>query len=194
MIILALDLATNTGWCVDSPEHHPVCGSVRLKNPHQGRGDAGRTLWIWLRSIAQQYHPDFIAYETPIMSGARPGVIMNENTARLLIGLPMIVDAFASDAKIDCRDQPVQTIRKHFLGKGRPSNPKKAVLDRCKLLGWGPKDDNAADACAVWDYAKSLKDPDYRTEKSTPLFGRSGGEILDQTANPRRIGPAKKGP
>jgi hypothetical protein len=32
---------------------------------------------------------------------------------------------------------------------------KQQVIQQCRFLGWHPKDDNAADALALWDYACS---------------------------------------
>ena len=90
----------------------------------------------------------------------------------LLIGLAAVTEMIAASRGIPCSAANMQSVRKNFVGSGRPGNPKKAVADRCKLLGWTCRDDNQSDACAVWSFAKSKYDPAYRIEQATPLFGR----------------------
>jgi hypothetical protein len=61
---------------------------------------------------------------------------------------------------VPCRDAHVATVTKHFLGKGRWAGGraarKNAIVRRCQVLGYfglDCRDDDRADACAVWDWA-----------------------------------------
>jgi hypothetical protein len=60
---------------------------------------------------------------------------------------------------VECRDAYEATVTKHFTSRGRypggRAERKAAILRRCKLLGYLPKDsddEDRADACAVWDF------------------------------------------
>ena len=76
-------------------------------------------------------------------------------TIYLLGGLVATVHGICGPYGIRCINAKVQTVRKHFLGVGRPIDAKKAVIARCHQLRLIPidrKDDNEADAVAmhVW--------------------------------------------
>lgn len=66
----------------------------------------------------------------------------------------------------------IASIRRHFVGghvtsaayghlpvAARKAAARKAgkaaVMNRCRALGWAVRNDNEADACALWDYAAS---------------------------------------
>ncbi|WP_146620019.1 hypothetical protein [Acuticoccus sediminis] len=69
----------------------------------------------------------------------------------------------------------VGTWRKHFLGIGKVGRGKKApnwkhlAVQRCRQLGWSPKDHNEAEALAILDYARHMKDRPFAAS-SGPLF------------------------
>lgn len=66
-----------------------------------------------------------------------------------------------------------QSVRKVFLGHGRPENPKKAVLARCAELGWSVDGHDAADAIACWAFGMARNHPGWET-RLTPLFVKAG--------------------
>lgn len=88
-------------------------------------------------------------------------------------------DRQAAGARANCRVHTcaVSTVRKHFVGTGnlKRDEAKRAVMDRCRLLGWpiangeGRDDDNRADANAVWAYSMALTFPTW-APNGTPLF------------------------
>jgi hypothetical protein len=45
-------------------------------------------------------------------------------------------------------------------------------MNQCRRLGWDFRDDNAADALAIWSYACALIDPQTAL-KTVPLFNRA---------------------
>jgi hypothetical protein len=171
--VLALDLSTRLGWCVDGADVLPPrTGTYRL--PSAVGGNIGKPLLLYSEWLAAMLSgadkPALVAFEAPAMGGR--GIVMNAETAALLVSLAGVTEMIAEAYGVACESAHVQTVRKHFVGSGRPPNAKKAVMDRCRLLGWAVADDNAADAAAVWAYAKARRDKTFRLESTTALFGR----------------------
>lgn len=102
-------------------------------------------------------------------------IIISDRSAHTMAALMQLTGAVRAAVPKTCRVHMVasSTVRKHFLQHGRPENPKLAVKNRCKLLGWDFEDDNAADACAVWCYGISLVCPKW-SPNGTPLFAERG--------------------
>lgn len=171
MRVLALDIATTTGFAVDGDGAAPRTGTFRVRGGGNALGPAGFSFGQWLHNSIQAFEVEAVAFEAPLMGGK--GVVMNANTSRLLIGLAFMVETVAHGSRMQCFEATVQQVRKHFLGHGRPSNPKQATIVRCRQFGWQVRDHNAADAAALWAYAKATLDPSFRLESTTPLFGRA---------------------
>lgn len=171
MIILALDLATTTGWARGSPGEEPTYGSVRFA----GKGASQEAIFgnalDWLITDTKLVPPDMIVYESPII--AKWGKTTIE-TSEILHGLPALVKGVAfmrGIFKDRLRRINVSTVRKYFIGRERceSKEAKKLTIRKCKLMRWQPQDDNAADALALWSYQCALLDP-ATSVKVTPLF------------------------
>lgn len=172
MKILALDIATTTGVAVGSAGEAPVAWSKGLgKAPDERRFSNALRL---TSSLLAEHEPDLLAVEAPV-GGPK--------TSHYLVGLLACVRGCACNRGVPIMMCSIGSVRKHFLGKSlstrdfpslKPAAAKRAikeqVMARCKLLGWDVADADAADACAVWDYAMAHSAPSaaYRT---TPLFG-----------------------
>jgi len=147
--IVALDIATKSGVAVGSAEGKPefatedfsACGS------QYAQFSMAR---IWARNLIKQHQPDLFALEAPIV-----GAGGMQNRALILIGMRACIAAAAFDAGVRVEEYAVATIRKHFLGNGRvPSKQAKAMTIReCEARGWKVRNDNEADAGAVWELA-----------------------------------------
>lgn len=101
-------------------------------------------------------------------------IIVSDRSAHTMMALVQLAGAVrAAAARAGVRTHMVasSTVRKFFCGHGRPENPKCAVQERCKLLGWPVSDDNSADAAATWAYGMAKVCPRW-APKSTVLFGR----------------------
>ena len=167
--ILALDIASRTGWAFGRPGELPKSGSVRLAPPGSSNGTVGRGMLRWLADFLSAESPNALYYEVPI-DPRHMGSKTNFKTARLLIGLPFLVEAIAEARGLFYqREAGVQNVRKHFVGTPRPKDKKQSVLARCRLLGWKPEDDNAADALALWDFACAIEAP-RAAIMTAPLF------------------------
>jgi len=168
--ILALDIATRTGWAYGKPGELPLSGSERLAPAGSSNGAVGRGLLRWLTDFTKVNAVAALYIEAP-MNPQIMGGKTTFGTARMLIGLCFLAETVAEARGIYfIREANVQDVRKHFLGKARPKDKKREVMARCKALGWDHTDDNEADALALWAYACAVEAP--RTGHATaPLFG-----------------------
>lgn len=165
--ILALDLATWTGWAHWRPGlDRPRSGVLRL--PKTGE-DVGRFVDVyteWLNAFLGFERPRFVVFEAPFV-----GEKTSQEVARKLLGLAVVTEQwcyrFKNKNGADCRylETNNQNVRTHFLGSGsrslkhaRPGEElrdrlKRMTVERCNLKGWAVDDDNEADALAVLDFA-----------------------------------------
>ncbi len=158
MRILALDLATKAGFAMGRAGEKPRAWSKRLRTSEDAPERAFKRLGIELRDLFTLELPDLVVVEAPLAGG----LIGNSNMATVyqLNGLVGGVFTICGPYGIRCIKANVQTVRKHVVGRARPDNPKKAVLDRCKALGYLPPecfDDNIADAVAMHIWASDTE-------------------------------------
>lgn len=172
MRVLALDLSKNsTGWAVDGETVcPPKTGTWRAPSSEPGR--IGLAFQSWLFEACKTWEVELLAYEAPAMGGRSKGFVMNAETSLVLIGLAFTVECIAAARGIPPQTAHVQSVRRHFVGQGRPDRPKEVVRERCRLLGWPVNNTDESDAAAVWAWAKAKHDPSFRLEAATPLFGR----------------------
>lgn len=168
-MLLGLDIATKTGFAFGgTADGAPRTGVWRL--PGLDANTIDRSLSALHESVRQLCGAagvEIVAIEAPLQIDSR-----SARTALGLISLCAVARAAAHRHGAQVRMVHVQSVRKHFVGNGRPANPKQAVMDRCDLLGWKFEDDNAADAAAVWAYGMSVSYPKW-SPRGTPLFGRA---------------------
>lgn len=172
MRILALDLATCTGFAFGEAGAVPDSGSVRLARPGVDHHQASRALGTWVRKRFFTFKPSFpdliIAEQFLDPSAQLHGAVVV--TQLLLHGA---LDAVAACYGVEVRRHAASSIRKHFCGQAfalprskQQRTPKEKaearkatkamVLSRCHMLGYFPRsvtDDNRADACATFDFA-----------------------------------------
>lgn len=108
MKILALDLATKTGWA-----HSDGPSGVQDFKPR--RGDSPGMRWIefraWLTRMLLLAPADMIVYEQAHHRGGAP-----THVAHALIG---IVEEVAAEQGIEVTNRHSATIKKHAIGKGK---------------------------------------------------------------------------
>lgn len=177
MRVLALDLSTKVGFAVDAPDGsaRPRTGVWKLPIvAADDYGTMGLALQQWLRGLVGMTGAEMLAYEAPLVraGGAFNGAFTNAHTVRIQLGFTMAAQIVAAERRLPVVAAAVQTIRKHFCGHGHAKKP--AVMERCRVLGWEIADHNAADAAAVWSWAKSAHDKRYPVHAETALFARAG--------------------
>lgn len=157
--ILALDIAVRTGFAVGPVGEVPRSGCVVLKEKSQAPDVAfGNFIW-WLNDALAKEKPALIVKEAPLALHALRHGIGSQASVEMTYGLHAIARGMALRFGIKIKDAHDATVRKHFIGRGKMGSReenKRAVVQRCHLLGYMPKenfDDNQADSLAIWDYA-----------------------------------------
>jgi len=175
--ILALDLATVTGWAIGVPGGEPVAGSHRIAEPGAALGRFLAGYSDWLADRITVLEPCMLIFEAPILTGHRTAL----DTARKLMCLAGVTELIAHRREIPCYEADTGEVTKHFTGRARypgksyqarRAAKKRSVMDQCAALGWRAADDNAADALALWTWAE-FKLSTHRREMTPLLRGRA---------------------
>lgn len=132
--VLALDLATKTGWA-----HSDGASGVQSFRPRRGDSPGMRYLALraWLSRMHDMSPFELIAYEQPHHRGGYP--------TEVLFGMVTTVQAWAAERGKETTARHSAEIKRHALGKGRGS--KLAMMMACEReFGIEPIDNNQADA------------------------------------------------
>lgn len=141
MKILSLDLATKTGWCTEAQS------GVQTFDVKRGESPGMRFLRCraWLNEIYSLVPGlSVICYEQAHHRGGA--------ATQCGVGLVTVVLEFA--AKNDLETMPIHsaTLKKWATGNGRAGKPD--MIKAAIRMGYKPIDDNEADACLLYEYAK----------------------------------------
>ena len=140
--ILALYLATTTGWALRSADGRVVSGTVSFRpSRYDGGGIRYLRFRAWLDSMAED--------------AAGIGVVPYEEIRRHLStdaahvhgGLLATLTAWCEQRGIAYQGVPVGTIKRFIARKGNAD--KQAVIAAVRARGFNPADDNEADAIAI---------------------------------------------
>lgn len=171
-MILALDLATVTGWAMGEPGRQPESGVIRFgaKN-NASHGQIAADAIAWLVEFLTEMKPTQIVFEQPLPPNFTGGHTTLD-TAVITMGLPFLMQGIAYKLGLfNVEAVRVSDIRTFFIGSNMKSEQaKQLTFERCQLLGFNPKDDNASDALALWCYQCAKIKPEL-AHKLTPLFG-----------------------
>jgi Holliday junction resolvasome RuvABC endonuclease subunit len=144
MRVLALDLATNTGFARNyGPE--PRTGSVNFqRKKKEPIGVMFTDLENWMIT---QGESDIVVLEKPHMRGGA--------ATMYCVGLWAIAEksAYSMEAKVML--VATRDLKLSFTGYGNAS--KEDMIAMAKRRGYDPKDDDEADACLLLEYALELK-------------------------------------
>jgi Holliday junction resolvasome RuvABC endonuclease subunit len=173
MNVLALDLATSTGWARGDIGAVPQCGSVQFAAKGSSQlAICGRAL-EWAIATLVEPLPDVVAIEGLLPPGALKKR-SNEQHELLAHLHGVILGVCFLRGLYKVNKYPLAKIRAHFVNMvvGRKGEAKQMVQAKCRSLGWlATDDDDAADALAVWSYQCSLIDPE-QAIRISPLFRR----------------------
>lgn len=155
VLIMALDLATVTGYAVGRAGDVPRSGSVRLRALDQERGVAPFNLGCFLRDRFVIDKPDLLAVEDMLDPQAQ------RSAAAVIdqIMLHGVVEFMARVNRVALRKVHRATLLKHFTGSGKPrprAVGKRDVIQAARAYGLVPpdcRDEDRCDAVAVWDWA-----------------------------------------
>jgi hypothetical protein len=173
MLILALDLATTTGFALGAPGEIPSCGVVSFGDADSSSDAVFANALKWFSEFLKaEPRPAQIILEAMLPPQALKGET-NRAARDRLAGLHGIIRGVAHLRGVyDVGQVSVLSVRGHFLGNQRKMS-KQMVFDKCKMLGWPVTDLNTSDACATWHYACALIRPETALAV-TPLFGTYG--------------------
>lgn len=144
MILLAIDLGTNTGFCCGGTKQS-VSGVWSLK---QNRFDGGGMRFVKFRGHLNEIHNAYgltqVAYEEVRRH-------IGTDAAHVYGGLQAILTDWCETHKIPYEGVPVGTIKKFATGRGNAD--KKAMIAAVRSR-WGVEtdDDNEADAVALFQF------------------------------------------
>jgi len=175
--ILALDIATVTGWAWGRPGTKPECGSYKFAATGSSHAAIFAGCFDWLVAVTKAQRPDVIVIEDLLPFGAKRGRT-NKSTGDLLGGLHGIVRMVAFKRAIfDFHAVSANDVRGHFIdARGyKRDQAKRYVLRKCHALGWlngNARDEDAADACAIWSYWCAQVEP-LTALKVSPLFNKA---------------------
>ena len=139
MTVLALDLGTKTGWCID-----PIAHGVWDLKP--GRYEGGGMRFVRFRSFLEAAIPLMGAQIVYEEVRAHKGV----DAAHIYGGLMATLQAWCEVRQIPYTAVPVGTIKKYWAKNGAAS--KDLMLLSGKAKGFEVSDHNEMDAIALWHY------------------------------------------
>lgn len=141
--ILALDLATATGWALRDDQGRVTSG-VQSFALRRGESAGMRLLRFrrWLREALRLGQVRLVAYEQPVIHRERRQA--NQSVAHNLEGclLPEL------EGQIDYVAPTPAEIKKHATGKGNASK-EQMIVAACQRWGVAVRDDNEADALCL---------------------------------------------
>lgn len=168
--ILALDIAAQTGFAFGKPGEAPTSGTLRLQG--EGLDERAHFLVCWMTKLVREHGIDVFYVELPM----NPFHMKGKTTFSTILSLIVYwgvsrVTAYGLGIRYRLNVHP-QDVRKWFLGVARPKTKKLAVMAKCREMGWKPRDDNEADALAIWQFACGQEAPE-ESILSTPLFAEN---------------------
>lgn len=173
--VLALDLATITGWALHRPGmQRPHFGTWKLKGSSRDIGARMESLRVKLNEHRATYG-DFshLVFEAQHVSAK-----MDIDVIACLLGLGGMAEWYAFKIGAKCFKVHIAQWRKHFLGrgsafkdKGVPISAKELALRRCAEHGWHMSSADAAEACGILDYFLSLMEGYERPWRDAALMG-----------------------
>lgn len=149
-MVLGLDLATKTGWCLVHDGNVIASG---VQDFTKRRGESNGILFLrfrrWLTDLINTApgRVEIVAYEQAHFRGGA--------ATELCVGLQTHAQSIAAEHDgIESVGVPTNTLKKFAAGNGRAS--KETMIERARvLIGRPPIDDNEADAIFVAKWAEN---------------------------------------
>ena len=172
MKLLALDLASRTGWAFGPIERdQPFFGSQKFSSGRDGaRGEVFANALRWMLQVCKESIPDAVVCEAPLHHALRRGN-SREGNDEIAFGLAAVVEAAARVRGVRImKPAPTIAVRRYFIDANLPrEEAKRVTMRRCRTLGIDVSDDNQADAVALWFYQSGLLRADLAL-RTTPLW------------------------
>ena len=115
--VMALDLATTTGWAVGAPGELPAHGSVKFGGTSSHEAAFAGAM-NWAAEKCKVYRPGLIVWEAPL-AGFKSGRTTN-NVTTILYGLPAVIGAVAYNLGIfNIRKADTRDVRRKCFSRAR---------------------------------------------------------------------------
>jgi len=148
--ILALDLATNTGWALRLADGQITSGTVSFRpSRYDGGGIRYLRFRSWLESMAADTGGIAVVHHEEVRRH------VSTDAAHVHGGLLATLTSWCEQHGVPYQGVPVGTIKRHITGKGNAD--KQAVVAAVRKRGFNPTDDNEADAIAILLWAIDTK-------------------------------------
>lgn len=174
MAVLALDLATTTGWALHKPGmQRPFFGAIRFSS---AKGEIGAQLVKFHQFLVDQHQMHKLT-DVVFEASLIPFGKINPETIYRLISLAGHAEYFAHRIGARCFKVELSSWRKHFIGRNpagggwKKDAAKKAALDACSAYGWATNLPDAAEACGILDFYLSLIPKYDRPWRDATLLG-----------------------
>jgi len=145
MKILAVDMATKSGWAINT-NAGIISGTENMKKKTtESRGMVFIRFEAWLEEMIKLHKPKLVVYERPHARGRAANEVLN--------GMLAFLVKLCETHSIDYSDCPSTTLKKFATGRGSAGKPE--MIAMCKsLYNIAPIDDNEADALHLLHWAK----------------------------------------
>ena len=162
-MILALDLATRSGFCQGVIGAPPTWGAHDFGR-NRSNGEVLSAFRTWLCHKLDEIQPTVVCFESPYMPGpnSRFSAPANALTIRRLFAFAGFTEAICVERRVRCYEARPSEITRAFLGGPAPrqrAEKKAATIKMARLLGYAVADDDEADAVALWCFAESIFAP-----------------------------------
>lgn len=162
--VLALDASRYIGSAFfKSSDAPPLCRTWKAKDSwlSDEYGSYFAETEQWLMDMLTFFHPDVLAFESPILMQRRDGRGTDEQNVRRLVGVVSVIEKVAYQRSLKCMEVHNQSA-KSFMGvAGRKREDetqaqyKSRMVTAVTALGFDVADDHQADAvaCALCVYS-----------------------------------------
>lgn len=141
--ILALDIATRTGYCYGKGDNLKF-GHYIIPKKYDYDGIKFFHFSVWVQEMIRRHKPEAIAIEKPFVRGY---------STFYLFGLCAVAEAIAASFDVPIVKVTPNTIKKSFTGSGKAS--KLDMLNRALEKGYNVTVDDEADAIALHQYVQT---------------------------------------
>lgn len=142
---LALDLAGLLGWAANPYDDRPRFGSHQLPSTADDVGKYIAAYDDWLCAMLEFEEPAVVIYEAPSIFMKTTPI-----TIEKLVGLATHTQLVCHRRGIRRYSANPSQVKKHWTGKGNAKKPD--MVARARRCGFKVRDDNEADAIAVWHW------------------------------------------
>ncbi len=188
-VLLAIDQATTSGFCVGKAGERPSWGSLRFDG--RGPGEIHANFRNWLVRVMTAERPSVVCFEKPyIPIGQKPRFAaagtgefwatasakpmqMNPLVLRRLLWMVGCIEEVCHQFNIpECREVSPSEISKFLLGRTpKRAEKKAATIAMIRAYGFEVQDDNAADAVGIWLMTEARFHPGLASKRGVgPLF------------------------